>query len=90
MSLRREIVLTTQNMHEKSASETNLDHFGKTCNANGGLALCTLRDFSSAVNLQKYDTYAYIDDFQDLDGADDKINYMVIFYLSNLRRKLET
>ena len=67
-----------------------MPNFGKTCNSNGGLVLCKLCDFSSALNLHKVGVNGFISDFQSLDEVDNKVNHMVIFYLSNLSRKLET
>ena len=58
------------------------------CNANDGLVLCTLGDLSSDLDLNKDDVNARIDDFQDLDGIDNKVNFTLIFYLSKLRRKI--
>ena len=62
-------------------------NFGKTCNANGCLTLCTLGDLFSSLDLQDEDINDHIDDFQDLDEVDDKTSHTVIFYLASLHRK---
>ena len=63
---------------------------GKIINANGVLVLCSLGDFSSALNLHEDDVNTCIDDFANLDKVDNKVYHTVIFYLCYLRRNLET